>query len=119
WGKLAYHYSIRCCPGFAHLEHSLELLPRDAKKRRHLFKLFSPGIIRRSRAKPLDPGGEIHTLHVLWRSVSSGTATVRLLEHTKFTQRHGGVSFRILVGLKIIRNYCGQEKILVAESSDR
>jgi hypothetical protein len=34
--------------------------------------------------------------------VSPGTASVRLLEHTKFTQRHGGASFRILVGLKII-----------------
>jgi hypothetical protein len=32
--------------------------------------------------------------------VSSGAGAVRLLEHTKFTQRHGGVSFLILVGLK-------------------
>ena len=29
------------------------------------------------------------------------TGSVRLLEHTKFTQRHGGASFLILVGLKI------------------
>jgi hypothetical protein len=36
--------------------------------------------------------------------VSSGTDTVRLLEHTKFTQRHGDASFRILVGLKITIN---------------
>jgi hypothetical protein len=33
--------------------------------------------------------------------VSPGTNTIGLLEHTKFTQGHGGVSFRILVGLKI------------------
>jgi hypothetical protein len=33
--------------------------------------------------------------------VSPGTDSVRLLDHTKFTQRHGDASFRILVGLKI------------------
>jgi hypothetical protein len=33
--------------------------------------------------------------------VSPGTDSVRLLEHTKFTQRHADASFRILVGLKI------------------
>jgi hypothetical protein len=33
--------------------------------------------------------------------MSPGTDSVRLLDHTKFTQRHGDASFRILVGLKI------------------
>jgi hypothetical protein len=33
--------------------------------------------------------------------VSFGAGAVRLLEHTKFTQRHGGASFLILVELKI------------------
>jgi hypothetical protein len=33
--------------------------------------------------------------------VSPGTNAIRLLEHTKFTQSHGRVSFRILMELKI------------------